>query len=180
MNKSSQLALGGMITALCTSINLMASIAPLVEYTFPAFAGVLIVIVDLEIGLKWGWMVYFASSVLSILICPEKIPAIIFVLLFGYYPLVKFRIESIKIIPKPIKFIIKLIIFNIAIISEFWISIKVFAVPEESLMLFGIPATHVLLIMGNITFIMYDMCISNFLIIYIYRFQKKLRKIMGL
>lgn len=180
MKKNNMIALGGIITALCTSFNILAAIVPTMGYVFPAFAGILILIIVIEGGYSWAGITYFSSSILSLLLCADKFPAFAFISLLGFYPMVKLKIDSLKIRINFIKTLIKLLVFNLAIIINFYADMKIFGVPEESMDIFGIYFPYVIFVFANITFFMYNKCINNFIIFYINVIRKRLRKIMSL
>ncbi len=178
LKRSTRLALGGVITSLCTVFNIFAVIVPASGYVLPALSGMLVLIPTFESGYKLGLMVYFCTSVLSLLLCADKFPAFEFLFLLGFYPLMKLKVDSLPKIPYIIKFLIKTVIFNVITISDFWIQVKLFNIPEESFYVFGVYLPQVLLIMGNFIFLMYDRCVDNFVKIYKHVLRDKLRNIM--
>ncbi len=52
-------------------------------YALPAFSGILLIVVVIELGAGWAWPVYIASSILSLLIAGDKEAAMLFVVFFG-------------------------------------------------------------------------------------------------
>lgn len=178
-NRSTKTAFGGIITALSTLLILMSSFISVLSYVLSAISGLLILLCAMETGYRRGWMAFVSTSLISFLLSVDKSAVILFVLILGYYPMLKFKIESMKQI-RIIKIILKILIFNIAVISEYFITIKLFNVPEEALVWFGVPMPLVMLVVGNFTFLMYDRAITNLSYIYFYRYRKKLRYIAKL
>lgn len=178
MGNSGKIALCGIITSLSTMVMLLTTLFPFGTYALPVMAGALYVIIVIELGQKWAWCAFFSTSILSLLFAGDKEAALIFILFFGYYPIIKSNIEKLR--NKPIQLVIKLLIFNITIILEFYISIYILGVPIESLYIFGFNAAWAFLIAGNIIFVMYDLCVSILISKYVYVLQKSVRRIMGL
>ncbi len=174
LSGSKKIVVCGLVSALCTAIIIMYEIIPVGMYILPAISGIIILAMAIEFGFKCGLEIFLITSVLSLMLSGDKSAAIFFIILFGYYPLLKIKIETLKLNMNIVKLAIKLAVFNLAIILEYWISIKLFGVPEESLMLFGIYMPHVLLIMANITFLMYDRCIIICMYVYVHKIRGKI------
>ena len=91
---SREIAFASLASALGTVLLVVASVLPTLRLTLLCAAGLGAVAVRCRSGAAWAWGVYSVTAVLSLLLCPTKAPALCFVL-FGWYPLLKFRIETI-------------------------------------------------------------------------------------
>jgi hypothetical protein len=178
LQNSGKVALCGSITALSLALLLIAGILPIDTYSLPAVAGSVFVVIAIEFGFKWSLISFFAVSILSFLFVPNKEVSIIFIMFFGYYPFSKIYIEKIK--SNFLKIAIKLLIFNTSNILEFLLAIKLFSIPEETQMIFGISGPIFLLLAGNIVFWFYDILVFNMMRLYFLKFRNKLKKIMHL
>lgn len=177
MNQSGKVALGGIITALSTvAMFLTGLLAPMGTYALPAIAGVILVVIVIEISARWAWMVYGAVSVLSLLLAADKEAVLLFILFFGYYPILKANIERVH--SKIVQWLIKLGIFNAAVIVSFWIALKVLQMPEDAFTVFGVYLPWVLLLAGNVVFVIYDYALSGLISMYVHQFQKVLKKML--
>lgn len=174
MNKSIRLAFCGIITALSTVLMFLTGIITIGTYTLPALSGLLLTVVVIEIGPTWAWSVYIATSVLSFFIAPDKEAALLFILFFGYYPIIKSFIEQIK--NKYLSYLLKLVVFNISVIAAFYISIYLLGVPKDSFEIGGVYLPWILLGIGNITFVLYDFAFSNLIVMYFQRFHATVHK----
>lgn len=173
-NNSMKLALCGMLTALATTGMFLTNLIPIASYTLPAIGGALTVIAVLEIGKSWAWSVYIASSLLSVLVVVDKEAVAMFVLFFGYYPIIKANLEQMK--KKYLGWLAKLAVFNLSMILEFWLALHLLGVPAESFTLFGLYLPWVFLLVGNIAFFLYDYCISCGIFVYWKRLHPFIRK----
>ena len=72
MKKSTQVALGGLSSALCLLLMFMTGLIPFSSYIFPALAGIVLISVREENGLKTALLVYAATSLLALLIIPDR------------------------------------------------------------------------------------------------------------
>lgn len=170
MGKSIRVAFCGIITALCTALMFLTSLIPIATYALPALAGALLSIVVIEMGISWAWPVYAATSILSLFIAGDKEAAMLFVVFFGYYPILKAVFE--KCTNKYLSYLLKVAVFNISMIVAFFISIRVLGVPQDSFTVFGLYLPWAFLIVGNLVFLLYDYAISTIVVAYYQRFHK--------
>lgn len=179
MNHSGKVALGGMVTALCVVLMFLTGVIPIATYALPAVSGVLLVVIVIEMGAKWSWMVYAAVSVLSLLFAPDKEAAVLFVLFFGYYPILKSHIEK-RQGKKLLAWVLKFLVFNAAMIASFFIAVKLLSIPEDSFTLFGVYLPWVFLLLGNIVFLIYDYALSGLILMYIQKLHSSVKKMLRL
>jgi hypothetical protein len=76
-------------------------------------------------GKKTAFTIYAAVSILSMFLVTSKECALMFVLNFGYYPLIKNALDKIR--PKVLQWLLKLLIFNISVAAVELICIYVFS-----------------------------------------------------
>ena len=115
MKKSGKVALGGIIAAFAILIMLIAWF-PSLTYAVPAIAGALLIIIVIEINAKWAFLVYLVVAFLALLIC-EKEASILFVGFFGYYPIIKAKLETLK--NRVFEWVLKFLLFNSAVILAY-------------------------------------------------------------
>ncbi|MCI9273494.1 MAG: hypothetical protein HFE39_06000 [Clostridiales bacterium] len=178
LNQSGKVALGGIITAVCTVLMFLTGLIPIGTYALPAIAGVLLMVIVIELGSKWAWMVFLAVSLLSALLAADKEAVLLFIIFFGYYPILKYHIEHIH--SRITQMIIKLAVFNVSMIAAFFIAIKLLSVPEDSFVLFGVSLPWIFLLVGNLVFFMYDYSLTGLVSMYISRLHNTLKKILHL
>ena len=114
--------MGGIASALCLLLMLL-TIIPIATYTMPALAGMVLIVVVIENGYSTAAMVYAAVSFLSLFICPDKEAAVLFVGFFGYYPILKGKLEKIR--SRALEYAAKFLVFNIAVIASYLVIIYV-------------------------------------------------------
>ena len=176
MRKSTQVALGGLASSLCLVLMFLTGVFPFATYALPAMAGIILITVVIENGASTAWLVYAAVSLLSFFIVPDKEAAMMFVAFFGYYPILKEKLEKIRC--KPIQFLIKLIIFNVAIIFTYTCVIWFIGSPEliSEMGDMGKYGAILLLAVGNVTFVVYDFALSVLITTYLKVIRKKIIK----
>ena len=171
MNRSIRVAFCGIMTALCVLLMFLTGLIPVGTYALPALAGLLLTVIVIEMGTSWAWLVYAASSVLSVLIAADKMAALLYVLFFGYYPILKAVIERRRM-RRSISYLLKFAVFNASMVTGYFLSIWVLGVPQDSFTVFGVYLPAVYLVAGNIIFAIYDYAITGVVVSYTGRFHK--------
>ena len=147
-----------MVSALSVVIMLLTNIMPSMMYVIPIITGTIVFAVNEIIGKKWALGVFFVTSFISFILLTDKETALNYTLFFGFYPLLKPVCEKL---PKVLSWVIKLIVFNVAITAIGLIVTFVFKLPflDEDLGKFTIPLFAVLF---NLVFVMYDIMFTVF------------------
>ncbi len=150
--KTNKLAGGGITTALCTLMLLIASIVPNVKLSLLFASSIAMAICLLRYKTSSYLISFLAVSLLSLFIAPNKFLPLAFLAFFGNYPLVKLYIEKIKNIY--LEYFIKFIAANIYL---FAIYIILKALGEASFFDFSL---IVLYIVGIVMMLFYDLAFS--------------------
>jgi len=166
---STRIALGGVCASLCLAFMFMTGIIPFSTYVLPAFAGIFLIVVSLELSFGAAMMVYLVVAILGIFIIPDKEAAALFVLLLGYYPILKSKIERLPL--KVLVWIVKFALFNLTVIGGYWIGAKVIGMDALLGSDLGKATVPILIVMANLTFFIYDFMLANLTLYY----QKVLR-----
>ena len=174
MKRTNKITLCALMAALAV-VMMLGAYFPYLTYTIPAFAGLCVMVVLLEIGIKWAIMSYITSAALTLLFCePEAM--LMYVFLFGYYPIFKAIIERIK---KPfIEWPIKMLFFNLVVILVYSFIAQLFGVNISDDMDFGKYTALIVLAVGNVVFVVYDVTVSKMATFYIYIIRPKFRKLL--
>lgn len=77
-SESRRIALGGVFGALALALMLAGGFLPLATFAAPAFAGLLLVPVAIECGVKAGLLAYAAIGLLALFLVADKEMALIF------------------------------------------------------------------------------------------------------
>lgn len=172
-SKSFKIAFCSIISALSVALMLLTGIITIGTYALSAMAGLLMATVMIEFGYKYAFASYFVTSMLSVLIVPDKEAVLLFLFLFGYYPIIKAKLELIRTLI--IRLILKLIIFNSAVLAVFYLSIAFLSMDKSEFEVFGLYLPYVFLIAGNVVFLMYDYALTGVIRQYILVWRDKIR-----
>jgi hypothetical protein len=164
--KTYNIVLGGIIAAISVVFMLLTMLIPIGEFIFPALAGILLISTVFEMGEKWSYLIYAVVGILSIMLLPDKSPAVYYILFLGHYTITKSYIERIN--NKPLKLILKFIIFNICGIVSFLIIKFIFKIDTISTLNWYIIYAVIL----NITFFIYDISLDKMIALYKFKWRK--------
>jgi len=169
-----KVALGGVTAALSIIFMMLAGVTSTLVYAIPMFVGALLMVLVIELGSGFATAVYVAVSVLSLLILGNKEAAVMYVGFFGYYPIIKSFLE--KHIKTLWCWIVKYIIFNVAMVVSYMAVTKIFMISFDDIEAFGKWALPILLLAGNVVFAMYDVLLTRLVTIYFYKWQKYIKR----
>ena len=155
--ESGRVALGGIVAALCIVIMFLPVLLPGLYIAAPMAAGILMIILAEEVSAGWAWLTYLTVSLLSLIVTFDKETALMFILFFGYYPILRPKLEKIR--PKVLRLPVKLVLFNIFLLLDYWFTVYVLGLPtfdEET----GVMLT-VLALLANAVFLGYDIMLLS-------------------
>lgn len=158
MKKAKLTAFCGMTTALSVVMMFITTFVPVAVYILPIVTGLAVYFVYLSAGKKWALGVFFATAFLSLVLLTDKEAALTYTLFFGYYPLLKWKIEKLPKIPA---FVVKFVLFNLAAVGIGFLGVYIFGVSGEEYNEFGKVTVPLLLSLADITFLLYDFALSK-------------------
>lgn len=166
---SKRFALSAVMTALMVVLVYLSSLFPVMSLSIVAIAGVLSAILVSECGVSYACLAYIAASALMLITAPDKSNAVLFVLLFGIYPIIAVFLERVKykVFTRVLKLLTANVLFFIALML-----FKLFMFVETG------NATGIfwfIWITYNVIFVMYDVCLKKLVIFYKIRIGKHIR-----
>jgi len=168
MKNNRKLALASVLSALSIIFLLVGSIVSVLDLTFSVITSVIIVFAVIELRGSYPWLIYFVTSMLSLLLLPDKFAAVVYLLFAGVYPILKEQFERLHYV---ISWILKLSTFNTGLLLIIVAVNYILAIPDS-----GIGFTVIVFLLGNITFLLYDIVLSRLILLYLV----KLRKVLGI
>lgn len=171
-----KIALCGVTGALIIVILLMGFMFPFATYACPAIAACILFPIAYEYKEKTAFTLYVATSFLALMLVPDQELVFMYVFVFGFYTIVKFPIDKLK--NKPIRLALKFIYINISVCLSY--AILLFIFPVQALVNefseYGVAFIVMLMVMFNIMFMIYDKALEKILLLYIYKFRKRILK----
>lgn len=167
MKKVKKTAISGVLTALCVIFLLIGSLFQTLDLSAAGLGSIIVLIALIELGKSWAFGVYVSSSVLSLILLPNKSAAFIFALLVGFYPILKTPLNKIK--PVFLSYLARIAFFNVALSLLIYLS-TTFLPASDDLIGFEIA----IYLLGNLTFIAYDFALERVAVTYIIRIKPML------
>ena len=164
MKGSFKVAAAGVITALSVILLALGSVIWVFSYTMPLLCGIVMIILTESFNKRTALLVYIAVSIISIFLLSDKESALIYILFFGYYPIIRLK-------PKVLSWFIKLLIFNVGVVGAELICIYIFGIPFDDFL--GKWGAVILLVIFNLLFLVYDRLYGMLLIIYEKKYKSR-------
>ncbi len=165
--KTRVLALTSLFVALGVVILYLGCFLEVVDLTVAAVASLLVLLTVMECGKGTAAMVWLATSVLSLLLLPNKFIATEYACLMGVYPLVKALAERL---PRLLSWVVKLLFVNLALGALVVLGHFLFGYPIESAWMLA--ATFLL---ATVTGVIFDIALTRLLTLYLLRLRSVLR-----
>ena len=163
------------VTSALALVFMLTAYFPYFTYALPAVAGVLMMLLVIEINQKWALGGYACVSLLSLLLC-EKEAAVLFLCFFGIYPILKSNFERIH--SRVLELAVKFVFFNLCVIIGYLAIIYIFHISMEEISTFGRYTNLFLLLLGNVVFWIYDLALTRLITGYLHQLHPKVRKIL--
>lgn len=161
-----KMVVSAVLSALGVAIMYLGSVVDVLDLTLDAAASMIIIFAFIEIGTKYAWLIYGVTAVLTLLLLPAKLPGLMYLLFIGYYPILKASFERLHFV---ISWILKLSLFNTAFLLIILAVNYLFKIPDT-----GFDFTPLLIIFGNITFVLYDFASSTIITLYLVKLRRRL------
>lgn len=161
------LTTSGVLTGICVLLLLLGNAVPNMQIAVAALAGLVPALAVLRCGYGWAAGVYAASGLLGLFLFPQNAAVFWFLLLFGFYGIVKSLAERIP--GRAAVWAVKLAVFLAASFAMFFFFRAMFtaSLPEISVWIL-IPAVVICLIA-------YDIAFSGLIKYYTMRIQPHLK-----
>lgn len=159
------LSICSLMAAMCVALLSVGSLFESLDLTLAILSGLVVLIIDTEYGARAATSVYLTAGFLSFLL-PVKSPAVLFVALGGWYPIVQKKINMLRPFWSRL---VKVLIFNVVLTALLVLSAFVTGISETKWMMV------VLYVIGNFCFYLYDILLDRFMIWYILKLRNRLK-----
>ncbi len=168
--RTKYLTVSAMLSALGVVILSLGSLFEVLDATTAIFASFLIIYAVIELGGAYPWLIWLVTSSLSIILLPQKTPALFYALFAGFYPILKEKLERLKNIAT---YPLKLLVFHLSLggilavirlfLPSFW----------ETGDLWWMPLVLYLALL--FCFVIYDIALTRLISYYLIKLQKRFR-----
>lgn len=171
MKKSKKMAISAIMSALGVALLYIGSLFEVLDISAACIASLVIMLVLTEFGIVSALSVYGVITLLSLLILPQKLPALFFALFFGLWPITKLWFEHIGAKSAPfIGYVLKLVLFNAELLLFGYLAKELLAIPDSVIVVV------VYIVMFNAIFILTDILYGSLVRIYFKTIRKRISK----
>ncbi len=166
--KTKRIAVCAALAALGVVTLYIGSLVNVLDISMAVIASLFTVIAVIEYGKGAPWLVYAVTGLLSVILLPEKSPALMFLCFFGFYPIIKEKLEKRK---KVVSWILKEVIFNVTMAVMLLLSQTLFAPAVKEPWYFML----IFVILAEITFPIYDLALTRLISFYIIKLRSRFK-----
>lgn len=167
-NKTFRLALCAILSALGVVFIYLGSLLEVLDMSASVIASVGCIFAAIEFGGVYPWLIYAVTGTLSLILAPNPMSALMYILFFGFYPILKLKLEKRR---RLTSWILKEVVFNISLAILFILWETVFVVEAEISLLLNI----LFIVLAEITFPIYDIALSRISFVYLTKLRSKFR-----
>ena len=168
------LTLSAMLVALGSVILIIGAYIDVMSMTVAAACSLIMVLVYIELGSPYTWLVWLATTLVTVIFAIGSVVWVEYLLVFGIYPIIKGYLEKLT---RPLWIPVKFIVFNV----QFW---ALFAIEE---FIFGVPFFEfeavwlkaVVYLLALIVFFVYDYFIAFMANFYLARFHARVQRYLN-
>ena len=167
MKKTKIIVLSALLSALASAILCLGSLLGDLDLTFAALASIPVFWAALELGLRSACSVWLITTAISFMLAPSKFAAAMFAVFVGIYPIIKLVSERHRPL---ISWSIKIISVNVATVALTLLAKFVFFPGMKD----ALWVYLLVLLLGNVATVLFDILLGRLAIIYFVKIRKKL------
>ncbi|MBQ5390576.1 MAG: hypothetical protein IIU58_06695 [Clostridia bacterium] len=165
MKNTKKLAFSALMAALGVACMYMGALFEVLDLSTAAIASICVMLVLTELGMRYAWLTFAVTGVLSLILLPTKTAAILFLGFLGFYPMAKayferkfrgWRCLALKILLLNVCTALMLLAVRYVMTEALWFEILT-------------------LVVANIVFVVYDVALTRLLGAYVFVWRKKLK-----
>jgi hypothetical protein len=163
------MAVSSVLSALGVVMLYLGSMVEVLDISMAVIASLICVFAVIEYGKGYPWLIFSVTAILSLLLLPNKTPAVMYAAFFGFYPIIKEKLERL---PRVISWLLKEIIFNVAFAIMAILVMFVFTIGEVEI---DFPYVLGIVLLGELTFVLYDIAMTRLISLYIFKLRKRFK-----
>ncbi len=167
-NNTKRLTVCAMLAALGVILLYAGSIIEVIDASVSVLASLACVFAVIEYGKGAPWLVFAVTAILSLILLPNKSPAVMYTLFFGFYPILKEKLEKLG---KTLCWVLKEAVFNTALVIIFIVMKLLLFLPD------GIPLMLyvIAVVLFEALFVLYDIALTRLISFYVYRLRDRFK-----
>lgn len=174
---SRHIALTGLLSAVSLIFLFLAGVVPSGWTGVTAVAGLAVGVAISAAGYLSGLFCYLVSGLLGLLLVPAKQVAVLYLCLFGIYPLLKNKLEHLKV--RAVEYVVKLVYFNLVLVILYRLAFALLFARFGEGIDPALPMLPLLMVVGSVIFLLYDFAFSKVMALLQARLVPQLRRRLG-
>ena len=167
--KTLRVAICAMLSALGVVALYIGALIDVLDISMAVVASLFAIFAVIEYGAGAAWSIYGVTGIISVILLPQKLPAAMYILFFGFYPIIKEKIESVS--KKVLQWALKEVVFNLCLVVLMVLGTKLLYLDTNGLFVFE----AVFFLLANFTFVIYDIALTRLISLYIYKLRSKFK-----
>ena len=165
--KTKSIAFSAILSALSVSFLYLGSVIEVLDLSTAALTSFLVVFAVIELGGAYPYLIWACTSAISLLLLPNKLPALLYLFFAGIYPILKALFERYRPL---FSWSLKMSSFFIMLFGAYLAARFVFLLPEVSY-----AYDIVFVVLATLAFVLYDIAMSKIILLYLVKLRKRLR-----
>lgn len=163
------LALSAILVALGVIFLTLGAFVEVLDLSMAAIASLTVIFAVIELKGRYPYLVYLATTALSLLLLPGQTPPLLYALFAGYYPILKAILEGR--FSRPVAWLFKILSFLAALALILFVSVKLFLLYEVTWQAWywALPIACVAV------FVIYDIALTRLITAYFLHWRRRLR-----
>ena len=178
--RTKKMTTAALLAAMGVAMMFLGSLIETLDLTMAALASFFCIFAVIELGWGYSWMIYAVTGTLTVILMPHSMVGWFYFLFFGYYPILKEKIEKLK---APVAWLIKIFILNVALVVSIFLASFIFYggnMFETFITMFGaedwgIYAAVGIYVIVNIIFVIYDLALTQLIGLYLFRLRHRFK-----
>lgn len=169
-----------MTVALGVVFMVLGAVIEVLDLSAVVLASLLVMFIYVELGSPYTWLVWLSTSLLAFIFYPGSLMWLVYLTIFGIYPILKGYIEKL---PRAFWLILKLVFINLTLtiltlFAEVLVGVTFFGDLGTVELISPEAMLVILWVMMNAAFILYDRMIIVMLRFYEVRIRPKIKNIL--
>lgn len=184
--QTKKLTLGAILAAMGVATLFVGSFIEALDLTMAALASFFCIFAVIELGGVYPWLIFSVTGVLSVILMPYSMTGWFYLLFFGYYPIVKEKIERLN---KAVSWLLKVLILNVAlgisVIAAYFLffgQTGAGSLLDAFTFVFGESDAGEMMALAvwalaNVTLVIYDIALTKLITVYFIKIKPKFKKL---
>lgn len=180
MKKTKKLTLSAMMVAFGAAFMAIGAFVQVLDLSCVALSSLLMVFVYMEIGAPYTWLVWLATTAVSFVISSGSTMWMVYLLVFGLYPIIKGYIERL---PRLLWLVVKLLYVNAMLVlvyfgCQYILGFPMFGDTESVLPISPTVIYIIMWVLLNVAFVAYDAFIVVMTRFYLVKLRPRFKKFL--